>query len=86
MKESDISVKQLALELVFVISNEQNVKSIVKELLNHLLTVTDESFLKELTNKVSIGLLTLSSDRPRLDRFARLLMLTRQTVDGKLTR
>jgi AP-1 complex subunit gamma-1 len=52
MKESDISVKQLALDLVYIITNEANVKSIVKELLNNLLSVTDESFLKDLTNKI----------------------------------
>jgi AP-1 complex subunit gamma-1 len=52
MKESDISVKQLALDLVYIITNEANVKSIVKELLNNLLAVTDESFLKDLTNKI----------------------------------
>lgn len=54
MKESDISVKQLALDLILIISNEQNVKGIVKELLNYLLAVTDEGFLKELTNKVNL--------------------------------
>ncbi|KAL4432313.1 hypothetical protein ABPG74_011072 [Tetrahymena malaccensis] len=52
MKESDISVKQLALDLVYIITNEQNVKSIIKELLNYLLAVTDEGFLRELTNKI----------------------------------
>lgn len=52
MKESDISVKQLALDLIYIITTEQNVKVVVKELLNYLLKVTEEPFLKELTNKI----------------------------------
>lgn len=38
--------------MILIISNEVNVKGIVKELLNYLLAVTDEGFLKELTNKI----------------------------------
>jgi hypothetical protein len=42
----------LALNLVYLISNESNVKSIIKELLNYLLQVSDADFMKELTLKI----------------------------------
>lgn len=54
MKENDNSIKTLALDLLYVITNETNVKGIVKELLNVLLSLTEEDadFTKELTNKI----------------------------------
>ncbi len=54
MKENDKSIKQAALDLTYLITNEGNVKSIVKELLNHLISVNEieNDFLEELTNKV----------------------------------
>lgn len=52
LKENDLSIKQLALNLVYLISNESNVKSIIKELLNYLLQVSDADFMKELTLKI----------------------------------
>ncbi len=43
----------MALDLLYMVSCEQNVKSVVKELLNYLLAVNnDPDFLKELTLKV----------------------------------
>jgi hypothetical protein len=54
LKENDKSIKQAALDLTYLITNEGNVKSIVKELLNHLISVNEieNDFLEELTNKV----------------------------------
>ena len=42
LKENDTSIKALALDLVYLICNESNVKSVVKELLNHLLNLPEE--------------------------------------------
>lgn len=44
-------IKKKALDLLFKITNGQNVKSITKELLNYLL-VADSEFKKELSNKI----------------------------------
>ena len=53
LKENDTSIKNLALDLLYLITNEQNVKSIVKELLNHLMSLSDDDeFIQELTNKI----------------------------------
>ena len=80
MKESDISVKQLALDLIFVITNESNVTSIIKELFNYLLAATDENFLKEMTYKVTkINTILYFLNK----RYVLLLTNTRQIEDGK---
>lgn len=51
LKESDLSIKKLALNLLYMITNPSNVKSIVKEMINHLLS-SEPEFLAELTWKV----------------------------------
>ena len=42
LKENDTSIKALALDLIYLVSNESNVKNIIKELLNHLLSLTED--------------------------------------------
>lgn len=42
LKENDNSIKILAIDLLYLITNEINVKTIVKELLNHLLVLNEE--------------------------------------------
>lgn len=51
MKDHDLVIKKQALDLLYKITNSQNVKSIIKELLNYLL-VADAEFKKELSNKI----------------------------------
>lgn len=53
LQEKDKSIKQLAVDLTYLITNENNVKSIVKELLNYLLIDgNDNDFLEELALKI----------------------------------
>jgi AP-1 complex subunit gamma-1 len=47
----DLVIKKQALDLIYKITNGTNVKSIVKELINFLLTA-DADFKKELSNKI----------------------------------
>lgn len=54
MKDHDLVIKKKALDLLFKITNHQNVKSITKELLNYLL-VADSDFKKELANKICMA-------------------------------
>jgi AP-1 complex subunit gamma-1 len=51
LKENDISIKKLALDLLHLITNEKNIESIVKEMLNYIL-VSEADFLQELTLKI----------------------------------
>ena len=54
LKDHDLVIKKKALDLLFKITNAQNVKSITKELLNYLL-VADTEFKKELANKICMA-------------------------------
>lgn len=51
MKDHDLVIKKQALDLLYQITTSNNVKSIVKELLNYLL-IADSEFKKELSNKI----------------------------------
>lgn len=52
LKEKDKSIKQLAVDLTYMIANESNVKVIVRELLSYLLTEDETDFLEELSLKI----------------------------------
>jgi len=51
LKDHDIQLKKQALDLLYKITNQNNVKSVVKELTNYLLSA-DAEFKKELANKI----------------------------------
>lgn len=51
LKDHDLVIKKQALDLLYKITNAQNVKTVVKELQNYLL-VADSDFKKELSNKI----------------------------------
>jgi AP-1 complex subunit gamma-1 len=53
LKDHDIVIKKTALDLLYKITNETNVKSIVKELINYLI-IADNEFKKELCNKICL--------------------------------
>lgn len=55
LKEEDHSIKQLALDLIYMVSNQRNVEAIVKELLNHMIDKEQQAFLPEIVLKVSSG-------------------------------
>ena len=52
LKDADITIKKKALDLVYRICKTTNVKSIIKELLNYLLTADKKDFKEELSNKI----------------------------------
>ncbi|XP_074582389.1 AP-1 complex subunit gamma-2-like [Curcuma longa] len=51
MKDSDISIRKRALELVFLLVNETNVKPLTRELIGYL-EVSDQDFKGDLTAKI----------------------------------
>ncbi|KAL6571796.1 hypothetical protein OROHE_002665 [Orobanche hederae] len=51
VKDSDASIRKKALELVYLLVNESNVKSLTKELVDYL-EVSDEDFKGDLTAKI----------------------------------
>jgi hypothetical protein len=46
-----MQIKKQALDLIYKITNDNNVKGVVKELTNYLVTA-DNEFKKELSNKI----------------------------------
>lgn len=54
LKDHDLVIKKKALDLLYKITNQSNVKSIVKELINFLLSA-DNEFKKELSNKICMA-------------------------------
>jgi AP-1 complex subunit gamma-1 len=55
LKDNDASIRKKALELTFTIINDTNIKQIVKEMLNYLLTA-DNEFKEELVRKICTAL------------------------------
>ncbi|KAL8052592.1 hypothetical protein ABFX02_05G015000 [Erythranthe guttata] len=51
VKDSDASIRKRALELIYLLVNENNVKSLTKELIDYL-EVTDPDFKEDLTAKI----------------------------------
>lgn len=52
LQDADISIKRRSLDLVYLIVNENNIKDIVKELLNFLVLATDD-LIEEVTTNLS---------------------------------
>ena len=50
-QDSDVSIRKRALELVFVLVNDTNVKQLTKELIDYL-EVSDQEFKAELSAKI----------------------------------
>jgi len=75
LKDSDISIKRRALDLVYIIVNTTNIKQIIKECLNFLL-IAEGDLKLELTFKVSLFDFTF-------DRLHKHLISIPQVSNGK---
>lgn len=77
----------MALDLLYMITNESNVKTVVKELLNHLLNLGDgDDLTKELTNKIcQIIEKYAPSRRWYIDTFIKVLILAGNFVSEEST-
>jgi hypothetical protein len=51
VKDSDVSIRRRALDLVYALVNESNITTLTKELIDYL-TVSDLEFKADLTNKI----------------------------------
>jgi AP-1 complex subunit gamma-1 len=52
-QDADVSIRKRALELVYLLVNDTNVKSLTKELVDYL-EVSDEDFKEDLTAKICL--------------------------------
>lgn len=62
VKDSDVSIRRRALELVYALINESNIKTLTKELLDYL-DVSDPSFKPDLAEKVAQLVQKFAPDR-----------------------
>lgn len=62
VKDADVSIRKRALELVYGLINESNIKTLTRELLDYL-AVSDASFKPDLTNKVAQLVQRFAPDR-----------------------
>jgi AP-1 complex subunit gamma-1 len=62
VKDADVSIRRRALELVYGLINESNIKTLTSELLDYL-AVSDNAFKPDLTNKVAQLVQRFAPDR-----------------------
>jgi len=62
LKDSDISIRKRALDVTYALVNEENIKSMTKELLNYLL-VADTDFKEELCSRICLAVEKFSPNR-----------------------
>ena len=71
----------MALDLLYMISEEDNAGTIVKQLLNTLLTANDEEFIPELALKICLIVEKHSQSRRwHFDTILKVLILADQSV------
>ncbi len=71
----------MALNLLYVISDANNSPSIIKSLLNNLMTATDEEYISELALKICLIVEKHSESRRwHFDTILRVLVLADQLV------
>ena len=81
LNENDILIRIMALDLLYLIASPENVSSIIKELLNTLLTATDEEFISELALKICLIVEKHSQSRRwHFDTILKVLILADQSV------
>lgn len=83
LKDTDISIKRRALDLVYLIINTSNIKSVMKECLNFLL-IAENEFKLELTTKLCQSLDKYSpSIRWEIDTSVKILCLAGNFVNDE---
>jgi AP-1 complex subunit gamma-1 len=62
LKDTDVSIRKRALDLIFALVSEENVKSLAKELL-HQLVVAEKDFKEQLCGKICIAIAKYAPNR-----------------------
>eukprot|EP00494_Astrolonche_serrata_P032051 UN32320 len=76
VKDADVSIRKRALELVYLLVNDTNVKPLTKELVDYL-QVSDDDFKEDLTAKICSIVEKFSQDKLwYLDQMFKVLTLT----------
>ncbi|KAK9814370.1 hypothetical protein WJX72_004689 [[Myrmecia] bisecta] len=74
VKDADVSIRRRALELVYALVNEGNIKTLTKELLDYL-RISDLEFKPDLTNKICVLVQRYAPDKQwHLDSLLQVLV------------
>lgn len=86
VKDADVSIRKIALELVYSLVNESNIKTLTKELLDYL-AVSDSEFKPDLTSKICMLIQRYSPDkRWHVDNLIKILVQAGQYVKPEVCR
>lgn len=81
LDEDDLLIRVMALDLLYLIASPENVTSIIKELLNVLLSANDEEFVSELSLKICLIVEKYSQSRRwHFDTILKVLILADRAV------
>lgn len=81
LSDGDISIRRRALELAFAIINEQNIRVLLREILNFLATCTDTELKSYITSQLTISASKYApNDKWHFDTLIRMLRLSENHV------
>jgi len=85
LKDPDISIRRRALDLVYLLVNENNIRVLVRELLNYLL-VADPEFKSDLTTKICMVVQKYAPNRRwHVDTVIKVLIVAGEYVTEEAT-
>ena len=86
VKDADVSIRKIALELVYSLVNEHNIKTLTKELLEYL-SISDAEFKPDLTSKICMLIQRFSPDkRWHVDNMIKILIQAGRYVKPEIGR
>eukprot|EP00916_Digyalum_oweni_P023619 GHVL01039197.1.p1 GENE.GHVL01039197.1~~GHVL01039197.1.p1 ORF type:complete len:548 (-),score=69.52 GHVL01039197.1:803-2446(-) len=84
LKDPDISIRKRALDVTYALINEENVKPMMKELLNFLL-ISDAEFKENLVNKICLGVERFAPNKKwHLDTLIKVMCLAGNYVQDDI--
>lgn len=86
VKDADVSIRKIALELVYSLVNETNIKNLTKELLDYL-EISDPEFKPDLTYKICTLIQRFSPDKKwHVDNIVKIMIQSGQYVREEVCR
>ncbi|EPT25894.1 adaptin n terminal region domain-containing protein [Toxoplasma gondii TgCatPRC2] len=86
LKDQDLSLRRRAVEVLFCLITDDNVRGLVKELLNFLLMLNDAEFKQFVVNKIAVAASRHApSTRWQIDTLLKLMTLGGDAVDDAIT-
>ncbi|CBZ55271.1 hypothetical protein NCLIV_056950 [Neospora caninum Liverpool] len=86
LKDQDLSLRRRAVEVIFCLITDDNVRGLVKELLNFLLMLNDAEFKQLVVNKIAVAASRHApTTRWQIDTLFKIMTLGGDAVDDAIT-